>query len=57
MRDIEAKAYVWANREIMTFEQAEEYIRSRARLHDAVEEMKRALGIGGGTSRPRSGST
>ena len=47
MRDIEREAYVWANREIMTFEQAEEYIRSRARLHDAVEGVKRALGIGG----------
>lgn len=47
MRDIEREAYVWANREIMTFEQAEEYIRSRARLHDAAEGVKRALGIGG----------
>ena len=47
MRQIEKEAYVWANREIMTFEQAEEYIRSRARLRDAMEDVKRALGIGG----------
>lgn len=52
MRDIEREAYVWANREIMTFEQAEEYIRSRARLHDAVEGVKRALGIGGRSLAP-----
>lgn len=47
MRDIEKEAYIWANREIMTFEQAEEYIRSRARLRDEMEGVKRALGISG----------
>lgn len=47
MRQIEKEAYVWANREIMTFEQAEEYIRSRARLRDETEAVKRALGISG----------
>lgn len=47
MRQIEKEAYVWANREIMTFEQAEEYIRARARMREAAEEVKRALGISG----------
>lgn len=48
MRQIEKEAYVWANREIMTFEQAEEYIRARARMREAAEEVKRALGISAG---------
>ena len=47
VRQIEKEAYVWANREIMTFEQAEEYIRARARMREAAEEVKRALGISG----------
>ena len=47
VRQREKDAYVWANREIMTFEQAEEYIRARARMREAAEEVKRALGISG----------
>lgn len=38
MRTIEKEAYVWANREILTFEQAEEYIRqSRVRREDTAK--------------------
>lgn len=52
MRQIEKEAYVWANQEIMTFEQAEEYIRGRARLRDAMEAAKRVLGITGRAFTP-----
>lgn len=45
MRQIEKEAYIWADREIMTFEQAEDYIRSRARQMDALESLKRSFGI------------
>lgn len=47
VRQIEKEAYVWANREIMTFEQAEEYIRDRARAREAMAEARRVLGITG----------
>lgn len=47
MRSIEKEAYVWANREILTFEQAEEYIRqSRARREDTAR-IAAALNIRG----------
>lgn len=45
MRQIEKEAYIWADREIMTFEQAEDYIRMRARLRDASESLRRSFGI------------
>lgn len=45
MKQIEKEAYVWANREILTFEQAEEYIRARAKLRDATDSLRRAFGI------------
>lgn len=46
-RFIEKEAYVWVNREIMTLEQAEEYIRSRRERRGRVGSVKAALGIGG----------
>ena len=47
MRYIEKEAYVWANREILSLEQAEEYIRhSRERLED-IGRAKAALNIQG----------
>lgn len=45
MKQVEKEAYVWANREILTFEQAEEYIRARAKLRDATDSLRRAFGI------------
>ncbi len=45
MRQIEKQAYIWANREIMTFEQAEEYLTARRIRKDKLRETKQALGI------------
>ena len=45
MRQIEREAYVWVNREIMTLEQAEEYIRSREAVRESTEQLRRAFGI------------
>ena len=45
MRQIEREAYVWVNREIMTLEQAEDYIRSREALREGTEQLRRAFGI------------
>ena len=45
VRQLEKEAYVWVNREIMTLEQAEEYLRSREALRDGVERLRRAFGI------------
>lgn len=46
-RFIEKEAYTWINREIMTLEQAEEYIRSRRERRSVVGSVKSALGISG----------
>ncbi len=45
MRAIEKEAYVWADREIMTFEQAEEHIRARREARDTASRLKRVFGI------------
>ena len=45
VRQLEREAYVWVNREIMTLEQAEQYIRSREELRSGVERLRRSLGI------------
>lgn len=45
MRFIEKEAYVWANREIMSLEQAEEYIRSSRRRREDMGRIKESLGI------------
>lgn len=47
MRSIEKEAYSWANKEILTFEQAEEYIKSAAEKRSKIGEVKSALGIHG----------
>ena len=44
-RQIEKEAYVWVNREIMTLEQAEEYIRSREETRGNIERLRLALGL------------
>lgn len=46
-RAIQKEAYYWANREIITLEQAEEYIRALAERKSALAEVKEAMGIGG----------
>lgn len=45
MRQIEKQAYVWANQEIMTLDQAEDYLAHRRSQKDKVQEVKRAMGI------------
>lgn len=45
MRQIEKEAYIWVNREIMTLEQAEEYIRAREKLREGAEQLRIAFGI------------
>ncbi len=47
MRFIEKEAYVWANREILSLEQAEEYIRSSRQRREDVGRIKESLGIRG----------
>lgn len=47
MRSIEEEAYRWHNMEILTCEQAEEYIVSYNEKNSAVERIKTALGIFG----------
>lgn len=46
-RAIQKEAYYWANREIITLEQAEEYIRALAERKSALAEVKEAMGIAG----------
>ncbi len=47
MRTIEKEAYAWANNEIITIEQAEEYIKSAAERRSKIGEIKDTLGIRG----------
>lgn len=44
-RAIEKEAYIWANREIMTLEQADEYIAARRDRQSRMGRMKEALHI------------
>lgn len=46
-RSVEKEAYRWANREILTLEQAEDYIREQKNLRESVSQVKSALGIHG----------
>lgn len=46
-RALEKEAYRWANREILTLEQAEDYIRALAARKTALAEAKEAMGIAG----------
>ena len=45
MRQIEREAYDWANREIMTLEQAEEHIRAEDARRESVERLRASFGI------------
>lgn len=47
MRTIEKEAYAWANKEILTIEQAEEYIKSAAERRSKIGEIKDCLDIKG----------
>lgn len=47
MRSIEKEAYFWANREILTIEQAEEFIENAADRRSMTGKVKAALGIQG----------
>ena len=47
MRSIEKEAYSWANNEILTLEQAEEFIEESHSRRSRAEEIKAALGIRG----------
>ena len=47
MRFIEREAYTWANREIITLEQAEEYISRSKRRREETGKVAEALGIRG----------
>ena len=47
MRSIEKEAYSWANNEILTLEQAEEFIEESRSRRSRAEEIKAALGIRG----------
>lgn len=42
---IEKEAYAWFNREIVTYEQAEEWLAEKARRKSVMGELRRALGI------------
>jgi DnaD/phage-associated family protein len=45
MRQIEKEGYAWANREILTIEQAEEYIAGSERRRERLAQTARAVGI------------
>jgi len=45
MRIIEKEAYTWANREILTYDMAEEHLRARAERRSAMEQLRTALQI------------
>lgn len=47
MRSIEKEAYSWANNEILTLDQAEEFIEESRSRRSRAEEIKAALGIRG----------
>ncbi len=47
MRQIEKEAYAWANREILTYEQAEEFIASSRRRRERIYQLSQQLGISG----------
>ena len=52
MRNIEKEAYSWVNKEILTFEQADEYIKNAAERRSRVNELKAAMGIRGRALTP-----
>lgn len=46
MRNIEKEAYSWVNKEILTLEQADEFIRRSAERRSRVNVLKAGMGIG-----------
>lgn len=46
-RVIEKEAYLWAHREILTLDQAEDYIRSQKERHSRLGQVKSLLGLAG----------
>lgn len=52
MRNIEKEAYAWANREILTIEQADEFIKKAAERRSGVGRVKAELGITGRALTP-----
>lgn len=52
MRQIEKEGYVWANREILTLEQAEEYIAESERRREKLTQTAKLLGITGRALSP-----
>ncbi len=52
MSRIEKEAYVWANREILTIEQAEEYIAGAERQRENLSRIAKLLGITGRNLSP-----
>ena len=52
MRSIEKEAYSWANKEIITIEQADEYIRNAAEKRSRAGELKTSMGLGGRVLTP-----
>lgn len=55
MRNIEKEAYSWVNKEILTLEQADEYIKRAAERRGRVNELKAAMGICGRALTPTEG--
>ncbi len=47
MRTIEKESYIWFNREIMTLEQAEDYLKAKKIHKDKLQELKPILQING----------
>lgn len=46
LKAIQTEAFSWANNEIITIEQADEYIRSRRERHSRLGGLMRAMGLG-----------
>lgn len=44
-RFLEKEAYAWANREILTLDQAEDYIRAQRQRHERIGQIQEALGL------------
>lgn len=52
MRSIEKEAYSWANKEILTLDQAEEFLRNATEKRSEAAKVKQTLGIVGRATTP-----
>lgn len=52
LKTIEKEAYIWFNREIMTLEQAEDYLRAKKAMAELTTEIKQILQINGRNFSP-----